>query len=94
MEMCEIVKCVFYQTLCHQQPNYREPMLQRQLLFPKILPFKRICCYKEYQHAAVWNVIKTTFWLFTPRNTCCGCLLESPRRGDSNKYPQHMFLGV
>ena len=25
---------------------------------------------------------------------CCGYLLESPRRGDSNKYPQHMFLGV
>ena len=32
--------------------------------------------------------------LFTPRNICCGYLLESPRQGDSNKYPQHMFLGV
>ena len=21
-------------------------------------------------------------------------LLESPRRGDSNKYPQHIFLGI
>ena len=30
----------------------------------------------------------------TPRNICCGYLLESSRRGDSNKYPQHMFLGV
>ena len=34
------------------------------------------------------------YHLFTPRNICCGYLLESPRRGDSNKYPQHMFLGV
>ena len=34
------------------------------------------------------------FPLFTPRNICCGYLLESPQRGDSNKYPQHMFLGV
>ena len=30
----------------------------------------------------------------TPRNICCGCLLELPHWGDSNKYPQHMFLGV
>ena len=24
--------------------------------------------------------------------TCCGCVLESPRRGDSNTHPQHMIL--
>ena len=30
----------------------------------------------------------------TPRNICCGYLLESPRQGDSNKYIQHVFLGV
>ena len=30
----------------------------------------------------------------TPRNRCCGYLLETPRRGDSYKSPQHMFLGV
>ena len=29
----------------------------------------------------------------TPRNICCGYLLELPRRGNSNKYPQHMFHG-
>ena len=39
-------------------------------------------------------MIKASFPLFTPRHICCGYLLESPRRGDSNKYPQHMFLGV
>ena len=32
--------------------------------------------------------------LFTPRNICCGYLLESPRRGDCNKYPRFMFLGI
>ena len=37
---------------------------------------------------------KGFFTLFKPRNIRCGYLLESPRRGDSNKYPQHMFLGV
>ena len=25
------------------------------------------------------------------RNTCCGCSLESSRRGNYNWYPQHMF---
>ena len=30
----------------------------------------------------------------TPRSIWCRYLLESPRRGDSNKYPQHMFLGI
>ena len=34
------------------------------------------------------------FLLFTPRNMCCGYLLKWPQQGDSNKYPQHMFLGV
>ena len=26
------------------------------------------------------------------KNMCYGYSLESPRRGDSNEYPQHMFL--
>ena len=26
------------------------------------------------------------------KNLCCGCSLESPRRGDSNEHPQHRFL--
>ena len=32
--------------------------------------------------------------LFTLRNICCGYLSESPWRGDSHKYPRHMFLGI
>ena len=32
--------------------------------------------------------------VITPRNICSGYLLESPCRGDSNKYQQHLFLGV
>ena len=39
-------------------------------------------------------MIKSFSSLFTPRNVCCGYLLESPRWGDSNKSPQRMFLGV
>ena len=26
------------------------------------------------------------------RIICCGCVLESPPRGDSNTHPEHMFL--
>ena len=26
------------------------------------------------------------------KNLCCGYSLESPQQGDSNEYPQHMFL--
>ena len=32
--------------------------------------------------------------LFTLRNICCGYFLESPGLGNSNKYPQQIFLGV
>ena len=32
--------------------------------------------------------------LFTLRNICCEYLLESPRCGNSNEYPRHMFLGI
>ena len=39
------------------------------------------------------NTYKNTVFN-TSRNICCGYLLESPRWGDSNKYPQHMFHGV
>ena len=60
---------------------------------PKILQLKWICPYKESQHVPVWSVIKSFFFhLFTPRNICCGYLLESPQLRDSNKYPQHKFL--
>ena len=32
------------------------------------------------------------FFLFLLKNIDCGYLLEPPRRGGSNKYPQSMFL--
>ena len=37
-------------------------------------------------------IIKWLFCLFLHKNLCCGCSLESPRRGDSNEHPQHWFL--
>ena len=37
---------------------------------------------------------KPFFPSFAPRSICCRYLLESPHRGNSNKYPQHMYLGV
>ena len=32
------------------------------------------------------------FQYFSIKIMCCGCVLESPRRGDSNTHPQHMIL--
>ena len=26
------------------------------------------------------------------KTICCGCVLESPHRGDSNTHPKHMIL--
>ena len=37
---------------------------------------------------------KTPFSPYLLQETCYGYLLESPHWGDSNKYPQHMFLGL
>ena len=36
-------------------------------------------------------IIKGQFCLFLHKNVCCEYSLESPQRGDSNEYPQHMF---
>ena len=37
-------------------------------------------------------IIQGYFFSVHNKNICCGYSLESPRRGDSNDYPQHMFL--
>ena len=33
------------------------------------------------------------YCIISSSNICFGYLLESPHRGDSNKYPKHMFYG-
>ena len=30
--------------------------------------------------------------IFLHKIICCGCVLESPHRGDSNTHPKHMIL--
>ena len=37
-------------------------------------------------------IIVGYFFLFLYKNICCGYSLETPHRGVSNEYPQHMFL--
>ena len=37
-------------------------------------------------------IIEGSFSSVLHKNICCGYSLESPRRGDSNEYPQHMLL--
>ena len=36
--------------------------------------------------------MKDNFCQFSIKNICCGYSLESPWRGNSNEYPQHLFL--
>ena len=36
-------------------------------------------------------ILKREFFLFLHKNLCCWYSLESPRRVDSNEYPQHRF---
>ena len=32
------------------------------------------------------------FLIFLHKIICCGCVLESPQRGDSNTHPKHTIL--
>ena len=68
----------------------REPSLQRQYLFPKMLQLKWLCCCKESVMRRL--IYKKGLVLFQfPRTTSCfGYLLELPHWGNSNKYPKHM----
>ena len=74
--------------------QYSEPSLQRQHLFPKTMSLKWICCWTEYLMSRLIYMYKQRFCfvLISSENICFGYLLESPHRGDSNKYPKHMFL--
>ena len=61
---------------------YSKPSLQRQYLFPKMLPLKWFCCCKESLNAAEWHIRKGWFYSYT----------SIEHWGDSNKYQNHMFL--
>ena len=77
-----------------EDSEYRGTRYNDSICPPKILPLKRICRYNESQPVPVWWMIKSFFSLIYYKDKCCWYLLESPRRGDSNKYQQHMFLRV
>ena len=38
------------------------------------------------------KIIRNIFSIFLHKIICCGCVLESPQRDDSNTHPQHMSL--
>ena len=70
---------------------YSEPSLQRQHLFPKTLPLKlNLLLYTERILSRL--IFKKGLVLFFSHRTYCGYLLKSPHRGDSNKYPKHIFF--
>ena len=36
--------------------------------------------------------LESIYKIFLHKIICCGCVLESPHRGDSNTHPKHMIL--
>ena len=44
------------------------------------------------QKLKVFQIKILIFFIFLLKNIDCGYSLEPPRRGDSNEYPQSMFL--
>ena len=79
----------------NRSSKYSETSLQRQHLFTKLLPLTWICfCKESFIDRMVCMQERPCFILFSSQNICFGYLLESPQRGDSNKYPKHMLLDV
>ena len=96
LKACAVSSLIRICTVCHSVGTfytYSEPSLQRQHLFPKMLPFKWICCCKESLMDRIICKEDLALFLF-PHRTCFGYLLELPQRGNSNKYPKHMLLEV
>ena len=63
---------------------------------PKIVQNRILqpCHEKRYQlHSYREEGVSTYYFSYSIKSICCGYLLEAPRRGASNKYPQHMFCG-
>ena len=74
-------------------PSYSEPSLQRQHLFPKMLPLKWICCCKESLMQRMISKKGLVILLFPQRTYVLDFLLELPHEGDSNKNPKHKTYG-
>ena len=49
------------------------------------------CIPRATDKVGIWWKLRDNFPYFY-KNICCGYSLESPRWGNSNEYPQHMFL--
>ena len=59
-----------------------------------ITPNKAVCHQKSTRGIKEEYLVIIMGW-FSPvlhKNICCGYSLETPHRGTSNEYPQHMFL--
>ena len=49
-------------------------------------------CEQNIKTIKVWDISQNLRPNMGLIDLCCGCSLESPRRGDSNEHPQHRFL--
>ena len=53
-------------------------------------PNDAICCHRGFVKNYLLS-IRGYFYSLFMKKICCGFMLEAPRRGASNKYPQHML---
>ena len=51
-----------------------------------------ICTLHIVKMGEIWVSIEMIILKFLHKITCCGYLLESPRGGDSNRYPEHVIV--
>ena len=54
------------------------------IMTTRLLKILKICNFSDKKNSDIFRI--------SAKNIDCGYLLEPPRRGGSNKYPQSMFL--
>ena len=71
----------------------QEVLTSRKHLRTKVTPdFHLTYIVKMGKSGVGIKLIKMEFSMFLHKIICCGCVLESPHRGDSNTHRKHMIL--
>ena len=70
---------------------YRQPFLYRHSIQRQNLLQWQFECHETFTQEVTVNEKLCKNIALKLKATCFGYLLESPRWGDSNKYPKHMF---
>ena len=88
-DVCAIVHAK--QTILHKGGSFWFSKIQvgtQRKVFSHALAVEIRCVFDDIY----LMIIQRQFLSNLHKNLCCGCSLELPRQGDSNKNPQHRFL--